>query len=405
MEIKVSDDYEKIVPRPSKAEYSALKESIRNLGLQSPIIVNPDGVILDGYTRFRICEELRINPDFVVRTFANEPEEEQFVITSALKRRNLNDFQKVKLGQRLLAVEREIAQTHMKAGTSVAKEAQVGRATKVVAEEIGVSAATFERAQALIERAPESVKQRLESGRVAIGAAYLELMAKERNEARIARYKDVVADSNLGCGNFTKPSSIKWNHSGFGGIKDDSVNLILTDPPYPKEFIPLHDELGKFAARVLKPGGSLVAMENPNTMYEMYEQLAKHLTYRWTIAFQMPSGGEQRALDLIVQRHRWKPVLWFSKGHIQPRTLADDTVTSPEKQKSVFDWQQDDVGFEALAQLFSTKGQTICDPMMGAGTTGVAAARLKRPFIGIELDSDRYTIAEGKIAKAQQKSQ
>lgn len=40
---------------------------------------------------------------------------------------------------------------------------------------------------------------------------------------------------------------------------------------------------------------------------------------------------------------------------------------------------------------------TIIDPFMGSGTTGVACKLLGRDFIGIELDSEYLTIAEGRI--------
>ena len=43
-------------------------------------------------------------------------------------------------------------------------------------------------------------------------------------------------------------------------IAGESVDCIITDPPYPKDFIELFDDLGALAARVLKPGGSLVVM-------------------------------------------------------------------------------------------------------------------------------------------------
>lgn len=37
---------------------------------------------------------------------------------------------------------------------------------------------------------------------------------------------------------------------------------------------------------------------------------------------------------------------------------------------------------------------------MGSGTTGIAALRLKRKFIGIEIDEDRFNVARGNIARA-----
>lgn len=38
-------------------------------------------------------------------------------------------------------------------------------------------------------------------------------------------------------------------------LEPESVDLILTDPPYPREFLPLWSDLGDLAERVLKRGG------------------------------------------------------------------------------------------------------------------------------------------------------
>jgi site-specific DNA-methyltransferase (adenine-specific) len=42
-------------------------------------------------------------------------------------------------------------------------------------------------------------------------------------------------------------------------------------------------------------------------------------------------------------------------------------------------------------------GDTVCDPFMGSGTTGIACKRLNRNFIGIELDREYFKIAEKRI--------
>lgn len=44
--------------------------------------------------------------------------------------------------------------------------------------------------------------------------------------------------------------------------------------------------------------------------------------------------------------------------------------------------------------------ETILDPFMGSGTTGVAAVQLGHPFIGIELNGDYLAIAKRRIAAA-----
>lgn len=48
----------------------------------------------------------------------------------------------------------------------------------------------------------------------------------------------------------------------------------------------------------------------------------------------------------------------------------------------------------------SDPGQTILDPFMGSGTTGVAAVNLGRKFIGIELDPSHFDIACRRIEQA-----
>lgn len=48
----------------------------------------------------------------------------------------------------------------------------------------------------------------------------------------------------------------------------------------------------------------------------------------------------------------------------------------------------------------SNANQTIFDPFMGSGSTGVAAVSLNRNFIGMELNEDYFKIAKERIEKA-----
>ena len=45
-------------------------------------------------------------------------------------------------------------------------------------------------------------------------------------------------------------------------------------------------------------------------------------------------------------------------------------------------------------------GDTVCDPFMGSGTTGVACVRTGRKFIGIEIDKGYFEIAKKRIQAA-----
>lgn len=55
---------------------------------------------------------------------------------------------------------------------------------------------------------------------------------------------------------------------------------------------------------------------------------------------------------------------------------------------------------EDMVSSWSNQGDTVLDPFMGSGTTGVACVNLNRNFIGIELDQNYFDIANQRIVGA-----
>ena len=54
-----------------------------------------------------------------------------------------------------------------------------------------------------------------------------------------------------------------------------------------------------------------------------------------------------------------------------------------------------------ILENYTSSGDTIFDPFMGSGTTGVACVQTGRNFIGIEIDKGYFEIAEKRIKEAQ----
>ncbi|MBI2278606.1 MAG: repressor LexA [Candidatus Brennerbacteria bacterium] len=52
---------------------------------------------------------------------------------------------------------------------------------------------------------------------------------------------------------------------------------------------------------------------------------------------------------------------------------------------------------ERLIEIFTSPKQTVFDPFMGSGTTGVAALRKNRKFIGFEIEKKYFAIAEKRL--------
>ena len=59
--------------------------------------------------------------------------------------------------------------------------------------------------------------------------------------------------------------------------------------------------------------------------------------------------------------------------------------------------EKPEILLERILLLGSKQGDTILDPFLGSGTTGVVAKRLKRNFIGFELNPSYFEIAKNRI--------
>jgi DNA modification methylase len=70
-----------------------------------------------------------------------------------------------------------------------------------------------------------------------------------------------------------------------------------------------------------------------------------------------------------------------------------------EDGKSIH-WQKPLRLMDRIILATTDEGDTVIDPFMGTGTTGVACAELGRNFIGIEIDEDYFKIAEKRIKTA-----
>ena len=63
-------------------------------------------------------------------------------------------------------------------------------------------------------------------------------------------------------------------------------------------------------------------------------------------------------------------------------------MTGPKYRRSIY-----------LIPKLTLENQNIFDPLMGTGTTGIAALKLKRQFLGIEKDAETFGDAKRNISK------
>jgi site-specific DNA-methyltransferase (adenine-specific) len=215
------------------------------------------------------------------------------------------------------------------------------------------------------------------------------------------------------------------------GMEDKSVDAIITSPPYnfggfnrdgrKRQYGTYDDDLPeetyrKFIRTVLVECGRILS--DGGAIYWNHRGRIKDWRYYppyWVIDYcpvpllqhiiwKFPSSAE-------VAKVKWYPrkedIFFFSKG--KPRYF------NPEMAKLSDVWEINHLcNFEfdhpapfpveipRRGIMASTNpGDTVFDPFMGSGTTGVACAQLGRDFIGCEIDLNYFNIAKKRIEQAQ----
>ena len=387
-----------------------MKRSIREDGLHFPIIINKRGVVLDGHNRLRVCEELGIEPRFEVRDFSGDRlRESKFVIVANLRRRHLNDFQRIELSQPLLEIERDLAKQRMvrAGGRSLPPNGSSltrGEAVEKVAREIGVSARTYYRALAVIEKESDEVKQKLRAGKLEINSAYANLQSKEKRELLALSTKTLPKSAKIICGDYRK----LWRDH----IVERSVDMVFTDPQYgtkslgkkmrrssPESLRELWDDLGKFSRNVLKQGGYLFAYSGQEYGFLAETCLRKHLDFYWKITIAYRSNQSQLFHKKI--RNTAKQILVFSKERGRDHEWIFDLLHGGGKgDKRIHEWAQPESEAYYLIRKFTKPNELVVDPMCGSGSTLKAALSLRRRATGFEIDPERYSVAKGVLAEA-----
>jgi hypothetical protein len=172
-------------------------------------------------------------------------------------------------------------------------------------------------------------------------------------------------------------------------LEPGSVDLILTDPPYPREYLYLWDELGEFAADKLVDGGSLVTYCGQSILPDALNALDKHLRYWWTICAPHRHGNQMLPGKFVSVG--WKPVLWFVKGGRRSKLMLPDVLPAggaPRKTVPTGDggaWAQAVDELKPIIEGLTAPGDLVVDPFAGSGTTGFAVEKYGRRFIGAEI--------------------
>lgn len=212
-------------------------------------------------------------------------------------------------------------------------------------------------------------------------------------------------------------------------IPDNSVDLILTDPPYniaqystgnidlpgrsalnndlaewdlpPIEPAALLDDF----KRIIKPDGNVFVFTSYNLIGKWHEAFDSEFdTFQFFVwhktnpAPKIYKNGFLNSCEMIAcmwnKGHKWN----FSTQNEMHNFFESPICMRPERLSEPKHPAQKPVKLlEHIIKIASNEGDVIFDPFMGVGSTGVAALENNRKFIGIEIEPDYFAAASTRM--------
>lgn len=206
-------------------------------------------------------------------------------------------------------------------------------------------------------------------------------------------------------------------------MADDSVDLILSDPPYrvisggankrPANFgygvsvlakndgkIFQHNDIQVRTYlpqlfRVLKPGGHCYLMTNNLNLRDLLNAAKEagfgfHNLLAWRKNTATPNRWYMKEIELTCMFYK-----------VPSRNINDcgakQVFEADNPRGKVHPTEKPISLMQHYVENSSLPGELVLDPFMGSGTTGVACTNTGRRFIGIEKDPEFFKIAERRI--------
>jgi hypothetical protein len=376
-----------LFPMLSASELQDMAASIKRDGLLNPCVRMGD-TLLDGRNRLAACKLAGVEPTFTEYTGSSPV---AFIIGANLARRHLDKGQKIALALEIephFAEEAKRRQIRKPIG-SVVENVPQQKSRDQAARAVGVSGKLVSAAKAIREADPvrfEKVKQ----GKLSVAKAKKEIKAEQDKRDLSEAQKTVSASKRKSIESVCDLRVCSCRELLASGIKPDAV---ITDPPYPQEFLPVFSEL----AEVCKAAGvPLVAvMSGQSYLPEVTRRLCEHLRYRWTLAYMTPGGQAVQQWQAKVNT-AWKPVLLFGDA---VEWFGDVAISKPnDNDKRFHGWGQSESGMADLVERLTKPGQLVCDPFLGGGTTAVVSLALGRRFVGCDIDAAHVEQTKARVS-------
>jgi DNA modification methylase len=377
-------------------ELAALAADVKARGLVHPIILFEDK-ILDGRNRWAACKAAKVEP----RTETYDGDDPVgYVVSANVKRRHLTESQLDMIGARIATLRDG--------------QRQVGKLAEVptqpeTAKLLGVSERgirSVDRGEVKVSDAANVARQPKETQHRAMAKKKTKKAKTLRHAAALVKREDDLAQSKATAESrptITKADALDFMRS----LEPESVDLLLTDPPYSTDV----EDIAAFASKWVplalsrvKPTGRAYIFTGAYPK-ELYAYLGVLLCAEgWTVGVPLvwtyrnalgpsPANGYKTNWQACFHVYRDESFPLNCPMLSELFTVQDVNAPDGRQGDRFHTWQKPDELAERLIVHGSRPGDIVLDPFAGTGTFPLAAIRLGREALGCEHNDEMLALA------------
>lgn len=431
--LKIDPEFKNLIPPLLPEERAGLEKSLLEEGCRDSIVVWNE-TIIDGHNRYELCNKHFIDFGIVDMKFDNRDDVIEWIYQNQLSRRNLTDEKRTYLiGKQSEHRKKKVGapEGNQNAEKQCRQNVHIDlkRTIEKIAQENNVSSKYVQRAEQysksvdnIAENLGNETKEKILSGGIKANKKDIIELSKLEPKKQEVVFKKAVED-NIDVKTAMKesereerreelkqktitveslPETITLHHGDFlkeyKKLAPESVDCIITDPPYVREWLDNHEQFAIAAKHVLKPGGFLITYIGHIHMDKILKQMTPHLDYYWVMCLKHTGGTA--AVHSRGVMCGMKPILIFQKSpRTMPKQYFNDFIEGTGREKDAHEWQQGEEEINKIFQSFTDPGDVVLDPFMGSGTTMSMAKKLDRIGIGFDIVLDNVEVVRGRLSE------
>lgn len=205
--------------------------------------------------------------------------------------------------------------------------------------------------------------------------------------------------------------------NGLQKIPDNSIDCVVTDPPYGIDYQSNRREVKEQLDRIQNDKAEAFSLLDdvcrnllPKvkinshlyffTSWKVYSKfeniISKYFEIKNMIVWDKGNHGAGDLEGNFGERHEL--IIFATKGRRILNGSRPENILFFSKVQNLNHPTEKPIGLlENLISLSTDENEVVCDPFMGSGTTCLAAKNIGRKYIGIEIDENWYKLAQSYI--------